>query len=165
MCKFGYLRFLHTFPDNMLKNCGLTNINALLGQKGKNVTGKWDRAFFQTSNYIRAIFWKSKEHICIFVIFLISCAIQYHRSVFIFTVRRILSIQLWLNVLGHSLPTKLFIDPYKVCVVQQIFNQSPLQPIFNSLLAPATACESQATACDIEIFLGMLWIGVNCIFK
>ena len=40
-----------------------------------------------------------------------------------------------------------------------------MQPIFNSLLAPATACESQATACDIEITLDMLWIGVNCIFK
>ena len=47
MCKFGYLRFLHTFPANMLKNCGLANINALLGKKGKNVTGKWDRAFFK----------------------------------------------------------------------------------------------------------------------
>ena len=35
----------------------------------------------------------------------------------------------------------------------------------NSLLAHATACESQATACDIEITLDMLWIGVNCIFK
>ena len=30
---------------------------------------------------------------------------------------------------------------------------------------PAAACESQATACDIEISLDMLWIGVNCIFK
>ena len=54
---------------------------------------------------------------------------------------------------------------YKVWL-QQIFNQSPaLHPIFNSSLAPATACESQATACGIEISLDMLWIGVNCIFK
>ena len=52
------------------------------------------------------------------------------------------------------------------CLVQQIFNQSPpTQHIFNSLLAPAIACESQTTACDIEIILDMLWIGVNCIFK
>ena len=42
----------------MLTNCGLANINALLGQKEKHVTGKWDSAFFQTSNYIRDIFWK-----------------------------------------------------------------------------------------------------------
>ena len=47
MCKFGKLCFLHTFPANMLKNCGLANINALFGQKGKNVTGKWDRTFFK----------------------------------------------------------------------------------------------------------------------
>ena len=40
-----------------------------------------------------------------------------------------------------------------------------LHPIFNSLLAPATACELQATACEIEITPDMLWIGVNCIFK
>ena len=40
-----------------------------------------------------------------------------------------------------------------------------LHPIFNSSLAPDTACESQATARDIEISLDMLWIGVNCIFK
>ena len=51
------------------------------------------------------------------------------------------------------------------CLVQQLYNQNPLQPIVNSLLAPATACESQATACDIEITLDMLWSGVNCIFK
>ena len=77
----------------MLKNCGLANINALLGLKGKR---NWEvgQGFFQTSNYIRASFWKSIEHICIFAIFFISCAIQYHRSVFIFTVRRILNIQL-----------------------------------------------------------------------
>ena len=52
---------------------------------------------------------------------------------------------------------------YKVRL-QQIFNQSP-HPIFNSLLAPATACESQATAYDIEISLDMLWIDVNSICK
>ena len=40
-----------------------------------------------------------------------------------------------------------------------------LHHIFNSLQAPATACESQATACDIEINIDMLWIGVNCFFK
>ena len=40
-----------------------------------------------------------------------------------------------------------------------------LQPIFNSLLASATAYESQATACDIEITLDLLWIGGNCIFN
>ena len=34
-----------------------------------------------------------------------------------------------------------------------------------SSLAPATACESRATACDIEISLDMLWIGIKCIFK
>ena len=50
-------------------------------------------------------------------------------------------------------------------LVQQIFNQSPPAPTFNSLLAPATACESQATACDIEISLDMLWIHVYCICK
>ena len=113
MCNFGYLLFLHTFPANMLINCGLANINALLGQKGKKRNWGVGQGFFQTSNYIRAIFFrKNRAYICIFVIFFISCAIQYHRSVFIFTVRRILSIQLWLNVLGHSLPTKLYVDPY-----------------------------------------------------
>ena len=40
-----------------------------------------------------------------------------------------------------------------------------LQPIFNSLLASATAYESQATACDTEITLDLLWIGGNCIFN
>ena len=71
------------------------------------------QGFFQTSHYIRAIFWKRIEHIYIYVIFFISCAIQcHHPSVFIFTVQRILSPQLWLNVLGHSLPTKLYIEPY-----------------------------------------------------
>ena len=40
------------------------------------------------------------------------------------------------------------------CLVQQIFNQSPPAAFLNSLLAPATACESQATACDIEITPG-----------
>ena len=33
-------------------------------------------------------------------------------------------------------------------LVQQKFNQSPSASYFNSLLAPATACESQTTACD-----------------
>ena len=46
-----------------------------------------------------------------------------------------------------------------------VLTRSLLHPIFNSLLVPATACESQATACDIEISLDMLWIGVNCIFN
>ena len=111
MYKFGYLRFLHTFPANMLKKCGLVNKNALFGQKGKNVTGKRDKAFYQTSNYIRAIFWKMIEHIYICNIFHFMCY-SVSSECFIFTVRRILSLQLWLNVLGHSLPTKLYIDPY-----------------------------------------------------
>ena len=44
-------------------------------------------------------------------------------------------------------------------------NRALLHPIFNSSLDPATAYVSQATACDIEISLDMLWIGVSCIFK
>ena len=60
----------------MLKNCSLANINALLGHKGKNVTGKWDRAFFKLQITSGLFFFKSIEHICIFVIFFISCAIQ-----------------------------------------------------------------------------------------
>ena len=71
--------------------------------------------FFQTSNYIRAIFLKSIAYMYIFVIFFIACAIQYHLNVFIFIVRRILSTQLSLNVSGHCLPTKLYIDPYIDC--------------------------------------------------
>ena len=95
----------------MLKNCGLANINASFGQKGKKRNWEVGQDFFQTSNYIRAIFWKSIAYIHIFVIIFIACAIQYHRSVFIFIVRRILSTQLLFNVSGHSLPTKLYIDP------------------------------------------------------
>ena len=93
----------------MLKNCSLSNI---IWTKRKTRNWEVGQDFFQTSNYIRAIFWKSIECIYIFVIFFIACAIQYHRSVFIFIVRRILSTQLSLNISGHSLPTKLYIDPY-----------------------------------------------------
>ena len=39
-----------------------------------------------------------------------------------------------------------------------------LHAIFNSLLTPTTAYESQATACGVAISLDMQWIGVNCIF-
>ena len=39
-----------------------------------------------------------------------------------------------------------------------------LHPIFNSLLTPATSCEPQAKACDIEISQEMLWVGVSCFF-
>ena len=51
------------------------------------------------------------------------------------------------------------------CLESKYLTRALLRPILNSLLAPATACESQATACDIEISLDMLWISVNCIFK
>ena len=41
-----------------------------------------------------------------------------------------------------------------------------LHTIFNTWLAHATTCESQATACgDIEISPEMTWIGINGIFK
>ena len=50
-------------------------------------------------------------------------------------------------------------------IVQLFFNQSPLHHIFNCWLSPTIACEPQATACDIEISLGILWFYVNCIFK
>ena len=64
MCKFGYSRFLHTFPANMLKNGGLANINALLGQKGKNVTGKCmesEVGIYSMFFYIKkSIFWYKK---------------------------------------------------------------------------------------------------------
>ena len=97
----------------MLKNCSLSNINALFGQKGKNVTGKWDRTFFNFKLHPGYFLENYKVYMYIFVIFLIACAIQYHRSVFIFIFRRILSTQLSLSISGHSLPTKLYIDPYK----------------------------------------------------
>ena len=50
-------------------------------------------------------------------------------------------------------------------IYSKYLTRALLHPIFNSLLAPATACESQVTVCDIEISLDMLWIDVNCIFK
>ena len=53
----------------------------------------------------------------------------------------------------------------KVHLAQQILTRTLLHPIFNSSLAPATACESQATAYDIKINFDMLWIDVSCIFK
>ena len=40
-----------------------------------------------------------------------------------------------------------------------------MHSIINSLLTFATACESQATACDIKISLDMLWISFNSMFK
>ena len=43
----------------------------------------------------------------------------------------------------------------------KFLTSAPLHPIFNSMLAAATACESQARACEIEISLGI----INCIFK
>ena len=51
------------------------------------------------------------------------------------------------------------------CIIQLILNQSPPASYFQLFPAPATACESQATACDTKSGLDMLWIGVNCIFK
>ena len=63
---------------------------------------------------------------------------------------------LWKKFLNISGPTVWY---------SKYLTRALLHPIFSSLLAPATACESQATACDIKITLDMVWIGVNCIFK
>ena len=56
---------------------------------------------------------KDRAYIYICNIFHFMCN-SVSSECFIFTVQRILSIQLWLNVLGHSLPTKLYIDPNDV---------------------------------------------------
>ena len=43
----------------------------------------------------------------------------------------------------------------------KFLTRSVLHSILNSLLAPTTASESQASDCDIKISLDMLWIGVT----
>ena len=104
--------FLAHIPYQYVEKLQSCKHKCIIWTKGEKRNWEEGRDFFQTSNYIRAIFWKSINYIYMLVIFYIACAIQYHRIVFIFIVRRIMSTQLWLNVSGHSLPTKLYIDPY-----------------------------------------------------
>ena len=47
----------------------------------------------------------------------------------------------------------------------QLVSSWDLNAIFNTWLAVATACETQGTACDIEISPDMPWIGFNCILE
>ena len=120
------ITFLIHIPANVLKNIDPLNINVLFYQgfpymcmcvcigisvlkKGKNVTEECDRAFFNSKLH-QDYFWNQREQRYSFVIRFISCHLKYHQSIFIYIVRRIMRIWIGLNVLGHSLPTKLYTD-------------------------------------------------------
>ena len=87
--------FLTHIPCQYVEKLRSRKHKCIIWTKGEKRNWEVGQNFFQTSNYIRAIF--GKVYIYIYNIFTV-CAIQYHLSVFIFIVRGILSTQFSLNV-------------------------------------------------------------------
>ena len=74
--------------------------------------------------------------------------------------------KIWFSVAHHpSQRQRHGLHIYDRSVLQQVGTRVLLHAIFYTWLVSPTLCESQATACDIEINAGMQWIGVDCIFK